>query len=958
MKLAAVLLVALALQAAAQSPSQTEKVIDVKDMQQCGLITRFPGDIIQPNCFQQSNNILSDRTGVPTSRNGYSLYTTNGCPGGQPIRGMWPFYADSGTSYLIMLSSNSMFYSPNDGTCNYIPGLQGAITGTATMECVQSGASALPNITGAAIFCTDGIDPVFATNVTSTQAVTQAPTGYHIGTFRNRILISGIPGVGSNGSGSQFYMSGELNGVDYTIPAIQLSTSPAIISVNGVNDGSIVTCLMGEYQNQFLVGRAYDLWGLSGYDLTDFALRKIDGQVGCLEPRSVQLVTNVFYWLSHRGVEGYTGTQINRVSYPIDANILPIISGAGNVLTNSVAGAGWATGNATASGAGAPLSTTISPGNLTVSSASYNDISTSTFSNGTLVNVSTYGAASLALSVTTNVVAGGNMSGAGWIVSLNKFGSPVSASAANGSTFTAPGCGSPAITVACPFSESTCAYIAVTNGCLDQSFTHYITVWDGSTGGLLATQNVRAGSTTEVIPIGNVATSSSVYVCFSNAAAPTNGTCATGAFGSMLKEAMTTPVGFNVLVDINDVFQNGYDVSYFTNVNIASYAATGSYTSSAFNTSFSTPTMSAPTVSYSSNSVATLTLQQENSSDGASWSAPTTLNLTGPALGGKQYWRYVENWTTSNGTTSAISNGLELTAETTAYYITPCVAVDTPTGYGNFLVNGFTSGGTFTFWISTGATCATATAKNATWNPQVANSIIAVTTQTAYIAARALFYIDIATETPTLTSLTFTYTQGGGRPPTTSAQWDDRYLLFYTTNTSPASYNDHVFLYDQNQKWQLWNDEFAASTALLNNVLYTGDSRATGDVFQQDVGNTDNGGAFTMAFQTADFDGGDPNMNKEFSRAYIMLGAPSNNNGSATLSCGYALDGSTSTYSLSPVILSQAPNTQGYFVAKLAFNASQPVTGHWLNLTCSYSGSVGPVAVHRIRLVYSNRGWD
>lgn len=962
------LLVLLAIPVSAQSPSTTESVIDVGGgqsggLKDCGLITRFPGDILNTNCLQQSTNLLSDRTGVPTRRLGYSLYNATPCPGGQPIRGLWPFYADSGTAYLVMLSSNSLFYSPNDGTCNYVPGLSGAFSGTATMECVQSGAAA-GGSSGAHLWCTDGIDPVFATNVISTTAVPQAPTGYHIGTFRNRIVVSGVPGTGPNGSGSQFYLSGELNGLDYTIPAVQLSTSPAIISVNGINDGQTVKCLMGEFQNQFLIGRPYDLWGLSGYDLTDFALRKISNQVGCLEPRSVQEVTNVLYWLSHRGVEGFTGTQINRVSYPIDANILPIISGAGNVITDSIAGRqAWEAGNLTASGPGAPLSTSISPGNLTVSSSTYDDITTTTYVNGALVNVSTAGGAVLTLTISSNTIFNGGFSStSGWSL-LNTGSVPSSISVPNG--YVVPGAGSAVVT--CPNGAANCAYQfpGISNAaCTANLFSEYVCIRDGSTGFVLSHQSIGAQGTATVGLTG-VATSSSILLGFDIGG---SGSCGTPITNFSMEGTVTTPQGFNLLVDVRRGCSgsgaqcgggsNTCEILSVSNVRVSSYAPTGSYTSAAFDTGFSTPTMSPPTLSFSSSAVATLTLQQQTSRDGASWATATTLSTVVVATGGSRYWRYVENWTTSNGTTSAISNGLQLSAETTAYYITSCVAVASPTSFGNLLVNGATNGGGFTFWVSTGATCAAATATNAAWTSQNANAIIASTTSTPYLAARILFSINSATETPTLNSLTFTWTQGGGRPPTASAQWDDRYLLFYTTNTAAGASNDHVFLYDQNQKWQLWDDEYAASATLLNNVLYTGDSRSSGDIFQQDIGQTDNGGAFTMTFQTADFDGGDPTMNKEFSRAYVLLGAPSNNNGAATLSCSYALDGSSSTYSLAPVILSQSPTQNGYFVAKLAFNASQPVVGHWLNLTCAYTGSVGPVAIHRIRLVYTNRGWD
>jgi hypothetical protein len=330
-----------------------------------------------------------------------------------------------------------------------------------------------------------------------------------------------------------------------------------------------------------------------------------------------------------------------------------------------------------------------------------------------------------------------------------------------------------------------------------------------------------------------------------------------------------------------------------------------------------------------------------------------------------QYWRYIANFTTTSGTTTAVLTGIQsLVSETTGYYITPCVLVASAPSYGNFLVDAFSEGGTFSFWISTGPTCLSATSPTTTWNVQNPNAPIAVSTGVEYLAGRILFNITAATDTPTLARLTFSWNTGASRPPTASARWDDRYLLFFTTNTSAGAVNDHAFIYDQNQKWELWDDEFAASATLWNNTLYTGDSNSTGLIYQQDVGSFDNGNPFTMTFQTADFDGGDPNMNKQFSRAYFMLGAPSNNNGSASLSCNYAIDGSSLTYSLGSANLSASPNTYGYWVAKLAFPVpaglptDQPVTGHWLNMTCSYTGTVGPIAVHRIRLVYVPQSWD
>ena len=987
------LAVFLACSASAQTPGPNEKVIDTGNIAQCDLITRFPGDILNPNCLQQSTNLLSDRTGIPTRRMGYSLYNGTPCPGSAAIRGLWPFFADNGTQYLIMFSSQSMFYSPADGTCNVIPGLNGNLSATATMECVQSGAAALPAITGASLFCTDGIDTPFATNVSTVQFLTgnggtAAPVGLHIGTFRNRILISGVPGAGSNGSGSSIFLSGELNGNDYTIPAIQLTTSPAQIQVNGINDGLPVNCLMGEFQNQFLVGRPYDLWGLSGYDLSDFALRKISSQVGCLEPRSVQEVTNVLYWLSYRGIEGYSGTQINRVSYPIDSQIIPIISAAGNSETFTLeTQQQWESGNLTVSGSGAPMSTTIDPGSVVPASSTFVDGTTTT-----MVNVSTFAANTMiSLSISTNNIVGGLFTNSGdWTVVPTFISNPKSlygTSVANGShigTITC-GYGHNYVTINCPFGESNCSYVtwqgigsAPLPACYNNYFPPDIAIQNGTTGLILSQyNNLATGQNTFSFPVYSVASSTFVAFCLAGGGQSSEPGFLKNSITSgcnyfsgdeqgysynnpVIQEAVNTPSGvFNVLVDAYAYYDSlsGVSVITYGNVRVSSYSATGSYTS-VFDTSFSTPVMGPVSISISSNSVSTLTLQQENSTDGILWSSPSALVNESQALGGERYWKYIENFATSNGTTTATAGGLSLEAETTGYYITPCVLVDSPTSYGNFLVNAETDDGALTFWTSTGATCSAVINPNTIWNQQVPNSIISVTTATTYLAERILFSVTSATEVPTLNEMTFSFTQGGGRPPTTSARWDDRYLLFYTTSTSAGAANDHVFIYDQNQKWQLWDDEYAASATLYQNTLYTGDSNATGTVYQQDIGQSDNSNPFTMTFQTADLDGGDPNMNKQFSRAYIILNAPSNNNGSASLSCNYAIDGSTSTYPLGSATLSDSSNINGYWVAKLPFPSSQPVTGHWVNMTCSYTGTVGPIAVHRVKLVYTNQSWD
>lgn len=945
----------------AQQPAPGESVIDVKDIQQCGLITRFPGDIISPNCFTQSTNLLSDRTGVLTRRQGYAKYNGSACPNATAIRGMWPFAAQSGIQYLVMASSSSMYYSAGDGSCSVIPGLSGVLHANAAVECVQ---------TLGYLWCTDGIDPVFATNVTSTQAVTQAPPGNHIGTFRNRVLVSGVPGTGANGSGSQVYLSGELNGLDYTIPAIQLTTSPAIISVNGINDGGLVTCLMGEFQNQYLIGRNNDLWGLSGYDLSDFTLRRVSEQVGCLEPKSVQEVTNVLYWLSKRGLEGFTGTQINRVSYPIDSNIISIIAAAGNLNTQSLSSqADWLTGNLVASGPGAPVSATISPGNVVPSSWSIS-VAFSSFSwVQSDVDFSTAPPSSF------DNFSSGNLSK--WVQNTNPGIGNWSAVVVGVSSGMQPNVingGRNEIDILNSISTGTWSFIyPATTTVYSPLSMHFNIICGGpqfDNGGISPTcgkiMYLQFGdSDFQILYSTNIANTGITHTVVSSIGGLSNGVdhiikisfsstnFLTANFDGSIVISSQIPSFFTLSSNTTSGFW-GTSRQIIGSVFLPQFYE--NQVSTAYDTHFSTPLVSIAPVSISSSSSSPITFSvQVATSISGVWGG-----LSSNQNQGKEFARYHIGYfpPQSLPVATAQSQYTSLIAETTAYYITPCILVSSPTSYGNLLVNAVTNGGSFSFWVSTGATCALATASTAPWVSQIPNSVITVTTATTYIAGRILFSMDVATEVPTLQDITFQWNQGGGRPPTASVQWDDRYLLFYTTNTASGAFNDHAFVYDQNQKWQLWDDEYVGSAAIYNNILYTGDSQATGFIYQQDVGQADNGNSFTMTFQTADFDGGDPSMNKQFSRAYIFLGAPNNGNSTASLSCNYSIDGATTTYSLGSVSLSEAPDSTGYFVAKIPFPVGPPTIGHWLNMTCGYTGNVGPIAVHRIRIVYSNIDWD
>lgn len=911
--------------AGAQTPAPGDAVISLDNFKDCGLVTRFAPNRLQPECFQGIRNAVLDKDWTILRRNGYAAYNASPCTGSQPVRGLWPFNATDGSQYVVMQSSGSMFYSKGDGTCTPIPGLSGLST-TATMSCVQ---------TLGYLWCDDGIDPVFRTNVTSTATVAAAPVGLYIGAFRNRVVISGVPS-----NLTSVYLSGELDGTDWNLPTVTYSTSPAILKINGVNDGLGVSCLMGEFQNQYLIGRQYDLWALAGYDLRDFTLRRVSEQVGCMENRSSQEVNNVFYWLSHRGVEGYTGTQIQRASYNIDPTLQVIIAAAGNSQSQTFTSqADWQSGNLTASGPGAPISATISPGNIVPSTwgvsvpfSSYNNVFQVPNGDFTSGNTTGWTASGSWAVLAGGVQAGGSCHGA----------------VTNASQAAYTSCSANA-------TRTLRLDLVDTNGNSVKNCTTTFNCFGGA--------GCSAASTTcdkYTVAFGDVYMSSANYT---NVALKVTDSISGNTLTSAISQSSFVYAGVNFSLVDSGACGGGQSAVGVSACSVVNYSTSG-VTTIVYDTGLSTPVWGLFTfnrVSGSTNSV--------NFKTRVATSAGGTFDALIPDVPGSSITSRNLRFIQANISTASVPGGavawggnLEATfglaAETTGYYITPCVTAAGNTAWGNLTVNGVTNGGSFVFSMSTsGVSCAQAiNAQTANWATVTANSIIPVAVA-SYTAVRVLFNLDVATETPTINDITVNWNAGASRPPVTSAAYKNAYYLFYTTSQAVGAANDHVLVFDENQKWELYDDINAASAAIYLNTLYTGDSLASGTVFQQDTGNADNSNAFTFSFTTPDLDGGDPIAPKTFKRAYLVLGGPTPTTLTGSISCVYAIDGSSNTYSLGTANLSEAPEQGGYFTAKFPFVASAPTTGQWLNLTCSNTGALGPLRVYAVRLVYTKNDW-
>lgn len=916
----------------------------VPNPKDCGLVTRLSPNLLQPGCLQSVQNAYFDDDFSFKRRGGYSAYNPTACAGGSTIKGEWPFYGRDGVQYLIVFSSNSMYYSAADGNCNLINPSNGGsfwnLTASAEMQCAQGMGK---------LVCTDLLDPVFETDIVTSNTISGAPQGSLIGFFRNRFWIGGV-----SGNLTQLYSSGQYNETDWTLNLYpNLSTSPVQIDISGANDGQKMTCFLGQFQNQFLIGRNYDLFGLAGYDNRDFTMRKVSEQIGCIQPKSAQEVNNNLYWVSKRGVEDYTGTQIVPASYPIDPTIRQVIAATGNSQSKLITTQGdWNAGNLTASGPGAPVSSSISPGDVVPSSWSVVE-STPAFVQGTFVNVSTVPYAWYQV-------------GGATIPTANAISLIQGATA----SFTNAGAESNSLYV----NWSSMSYVKILS---DTSMYGTHSFAQDDTGAILCAQNGVLFSLTDALT-GNIISSATIFLSANDPNTIHKFTWDTSAStasmvvfhakvpsGSFGMEAVSVPfirgtamtVKSRAWDSVNQTPCVAFDIDE-TNI-----VTTGTYTTQTYNTGFSTPTWGdLNVVSLSSQAPnASLVFQTKvaTSASGVFDAQVTNTNNWKIASGQKQYIVSVASFSVASTTnTPPAFATLGLAAETTAYYITQCVQVSTPSSWGTLQVDASNNGGSFTFWTSTGATCGAAIASTATWNAQSPNAQISVTTNTTYIGERILFTVDTGTQVPTLNDITFNWNTGGNAPPVASAEYLDRYYLFYTTSTAAGAHNDHALVYDYNQKWTLLDDVNAYSATKYLNQLFLGDSNATGKIYQAETGQSDNGGAFTTSFRTGDLDFGEPAQRKILQWAYVLLDGPASGSQSIQLACNYQLDGSSTSYSLGQSDLREAPEQSGYYVAKMSVPVGSPATGHWINVGCSYSGTDGPLRVYGLKLVYQKVAWE
>lgn len=902
-----------------------------------GLHTRYSANSIPDNALTEALNVLIDEDvdGVVVRRPGYAKCNATAITGAQTARGLWQFDASDGTKYHVAVSSWSFYEHDGDCVWTVIPGLGGAGSEDLEWDCVQALGK---------LWCTNGSKGIYWDG-TSTKTVTGMPAGTLIDTFRNRILVANV-----SGNQSRLYLSGELDGEDWTVSSSPVSTSPAIIAIGGVNDGLSITCLMGAYQDTYVIGKRDSLSALYGFDRRNFAVREVSREVGCIEDRTVKEKQNSLYWLSKRGVERMRGTVIDRVSDPVRNLVDTIIATAGNLRTvTDTTQTDFEAGNLTAAGPGAPMSASISPGSVVGSTWNVTLDTDGEWSSGAdRTRVEVNGNRIHTASVTVDEFSDGQItSNPTWTVIAS------GCQVADGGIRNGGNC---AITIPWAVSVGTWSatyslYVTTASNGYESYFflSPYYNSQSVHTGYAIVFYQASAGATHELSLdlvtdsvhtrlIGPLTITKSTGSTFTAKATRNENGDMELFYGTSLvgtANDLTITSGTVLAVDIrrSDTLWD----------NVAAPASSGTYISQAYDTGVSSPTWGIISVSSTivGNTAVALKTRVASTCGGAYDSDVTETNGQPISSAKKRCVKFRADFSITGG--GAYISQASLSAGTTGQFISQCQNPGSAiTSWGRLSCGEVPYNGSFSLAVSTAISCHAATRSTATWNTQIDGSVIAINTA-PYVAYRVTFgdfSVFYATANPALQDCTIEWNEGETRPPAAASVYRDRYHLAYTSSTASGAKNDHQLVLDSNDKWVLWDNLNCYSLGIYERKLYCGASTDSGQVWLMDTGTADDGASFTSRFKTKAYSFGRPDIFKEFREFGAELEPEPDSSYSISTNWRYYVDRGTTSYSIGPVDLGE---DSGYLLwGRMPFGTGEAVRGRYLQLEGEVSGTNSP----------------
>jgi hypothetical protein len=818
----------------AQENKQIQSLYDFSG----GVNNKFSSINIADNESQDAINVTFDH-GTIAKRGGYVKKNTTSIPG-QDINGVFEFYKSNGNSYIVIFSSNSGYYSLDNGIT--FTQFMSTLTANVDVNCSQ--------LTDK-LYCVNGANPGFYFDGLTSHSVPGMPIARYIRTYQNRLWIAGDPA-----NLSRVYFSAVNDGTSWDTVFSFLDFDP--------DNGDRITGIGEPLFDVIPVYKTYSTYAVQGNSADSYTPTLINSTIGALHHRSarnfllknqtVQIFDSLGQYGSRQGLYYFNGIVVQYLSEKVEGYI--------NGITNFQAiekFKNWATTNDWLSGNNYLTSAGISQNQVVPSTWGHIDASADDWNNGTFLNVSTNtvdGSLRLFYTSSTYVFADFSdpyhtFSNPPWTKLYGVWTEDYYNAEIDGQS---PGA---LLNTTFPWGSGIVEYDQYNAGRLDV----YATTLSGASNYL----EIDISSFSTVVIASQ--TVNSFYVCNSTIPPPS---LAVSHYKVMFQPSITggtiefdTSYGIHTSVPITipnypgnattgsfQLWKQSGLGSYPWWDNITVSSAAGTFTSPIFDTTVSTPIGGPFTFDNSVPVTSTIAYSVRGATASVNMSvAPwllvstTTSGVYRIPLDGKEFWQYKADFSTQYSTQTPVLNSVGLNAATTGYWETP----DT------FLSNSLSSWGLFsaveqstaaywTYFIKS-----TDTQADLASTPYVAqpNLHTVVVSTNPWIKVKAVDSLTSSTDTVALNGITVYYNEGSSAKGSVACVYNNRYYWFAQSSTE--TYNNVALLMDYSGAFSELTDMDTRSCTIYNNQMITGGANDT-NIYVQDQGYNDNGAPYTTSW--------------------------------------------------------------------------------------------------------------
>lgn len=375
--------------------------------------------------------------------------------------------------------------------------------------------------------------------------------------------------------------------------------------------------------------------------------------------------------------------------------------------------------------------------------------------------------------------------------------------------------------------------------------------------------------------------------------------------------------------------------------NNLAFITSGTFTSRAFDTEFTTPTWGPPILGLSSTSAGGISFQAQSSSNGSTgWSARIGIDtFTAMGVAQNRYIRYIASFTVTTATDTAPGIlDVSLPYATTGQYVSQCIQpASNISAWGILSCAESKSGnGSLVYYATSAATCA---GLPTTWASATNNGTIGISTGAA-MKFRFDSLLGSSTDQAQVDACTVYWNEGSVAPPVWSAYDGIRNSVYWSLSTGTASSNNRVLKLDLNQGTWYPFDLSASAFNFKDGELYFGSSSGG---YWNKYGNvdTDSGTAISAHWQSKDFYSGLPYNEKAWKNVSLLT----RNEQRGSLSVTWSLDrGSSGAYSISL----STDSTKQYIRSNYNLPLASPAT--LLNVKFSNSSANQPFQILGYRI--------